>query len=137
MSIVVGYAPSAQGTAALRAGIREARSLKEDLVVAAYAYHDPERGKTVPTEEQVRAEVDQLAEGELPPMRVLSSTCDDAGEFLLEAAQKVSASLLVIGLRRKSPIGKLNLGAAARRVLLGAPCPVLAVKDAARSHAAA
>ncbi len=36
---------------------------------------------------------------------------------------------MVIGLRRKSPIGKLNLGASARRVVLGAPCPVLTVKD--------
>lgn len=131
MSIVVGYAPSAQGTAALHAGIREARSLKEELVVAAYAYHDPEKGRTVPTEEQVLEEARALAgDAELPPIRVLASTCDDAGEFLLEAAQESAASLLVIGLRRKSPIGKLNLGAAARRVLLGAPCPVLAVKDA-------
>lgn len=43
--------------------------------------------------------------------------------------EEVAASLVVIGLRRKPPIGKLNLGASARRVVLGAPCPVLAVKD--------
>ena len=53
----------------------------------------------------------------------------EIGEFLLSTIEEVDAELVVIGLRRKSPIGKLNLGASARRVVLGAPCPVLAVKD--------
>ncbi|MFC0675987.1 universal stress protein [Brachybacterium hainanense] len=136
MSIVVGYAPSAQGSAALRAGIREARSLGEHLVVAAYAYHDPEQGRVLPTQEQVLAEAAQLSSGDLPPVRVLFSTCEDVGEFLLETTQQEEASLLVIGLRRKSRIGKLNLGGAARRVLLGARCPVLTVKDDAPARAA-
>ena len=45
-------------------------------------------------------------------------------------AASVSADLVVIGLRRRSPVGKLLMGSVAQRILLGADCAVLAVKPA-------
>ena len=52
----------------------------------------------------------------------------EPAEDLLSIAEASSAELIVIGLRRRSPVGKLILGSNAQRVLLDAPCPVLAVK---------
>ena len=43
-------------------------------------------------------------------------------------ATEESADLVVIGIRRRSPVGKLFLGSTSQQVLLDAPCPVLAVK---------
>ena len=47
---------------------------------------------------------------------------------LLDAADEVGATLIVIGLRRRSPLGKLITGSTAQQVLLDASCDVLAVK---------
>jgi nucleotide-binding universal stress UspA family protein len=52
----------------------------------------------------------------------------DPADDLVNVANEVNADIIVIGLRRRSPVGKLILGSNAQRVLLDAPCPVLAVK---------
>ena len=54
----------------------------------------------------------------------------EASEELVEAADRVKASLIVIGIRRRTPTGKLITGSQAQRILLDANCPVLAVKAA-------
>ncbi|HJB11637.1 MAG TPA: universal stress protein [Candidatus Brachybacterium merdavium] len=128
MTIVVGYSPSGQGMAALQAAVRYAQRSRSKLMVASHLYNDPEHGPTAATADAVRAALDEVGAQELD-VEVCTSSEADIGEFLLGVVESSEATLLVIGLRRKSPIGKLNLGASARRVVLGAPCPVLAVKD--------
>jgi len=54
----------------------------------------------------------------------------DVADAVLEAAEKNSASVIVVGVRHRTPVGKLLLGSVAQRVILDAPCPVLAVKPA-------
>ena len=51
-----------------------------------------------------------------------------AADSILDHAGRVDAELVVIGQRRRSPVGKLVLGSTSQRVLLEADCPVVAVK---------
>ena len=63
------------------------------------------------------------------PFELRRSAADlDPAEDLIAAAEDADAAFIVIGLRRRSPVGKLLLGSNAQRVLLDASCPVLAVK---------
>jgi nucleotide-binding universal stress UspA family protein len=52
----------------------------------------------------------------------------DAADEVLRMADETAASVIVIGLRRRSPVGKLITGSDAQRILLHAGQPVLAVK---------
>ena len=54
----------------------------------------------------------------------------DIAQQLEDVALETGADLIVIGLRRRSPVGKLILGSAASRILLSVSVPVLAVKAA-------
>ncbi|GAB3261392.1 hypothetical protein GCM10027562_24790 [Arthrobacter pigmenti] len=52
----------------------------------------------------------------------------DFADALIAEAEQHEATMVVIGLRRRSPVGKLFLGSTAQQILLQAHCPVLAVK---------
>lgn len=129
-TVVVGYVPKPEGRAALARAVEEARLRDCSLVVvnSHRGGHDFDREAATVVESEV-GEVDaELAgSGVDYTVRQLVRGLEPA-EDLVQIADEVDAQLLVIGLRRRSPVGKLILGSNAQRVLLDAPCPVLAVK---------
>jgi len=52
----------------------------------------------------------------------------EVADEVLRVAEETDASVIVIGLRKRSPVGKLLMGSSAQRILLDADRPVLAVK---------
>jgi nucleotide-binding universal stress UspA family protein len=54
----------------------------------------------------------------------------NAVEEIEALVESLPASLLVIGMRKRSPVGKLIMGSVAQELLLSVSCPVLAVKSA-------
>ena len=130
MAIVVGYVSSPEGKAALRRGVEEARLRGVKLVVIS----SNKGGRDLDVEEARRseAELDRIRaevgrEGVEVDVRQMVRGLEPA-EDLINVAQEVNADFIVIGLRRRSPVGKLIMGSNAQRVLLEAPCPVMAVK---------
>jgi nucleotide-binding universal stress UspA family protein len=131
-TIVVGYVPKPEGQAALRRAAEEALLRDAKLVVVnshrgsrEFDRDDAERSES--DLEQIRAQLTEA--GVSHEIRQLVRGMDPADD-LIQVAADVQADFIVIGLRRRSPVGKLILGSNAQRVLLDSPCPVLAVKSA-------
>ncbi len=128
MGIVVGYLATDEGRAALEAGAVEALQRGVRLVVIASARASVDDVKRAELEEELaRVGTELAARGVEHELRLVAAG-KDVAEDLIAAAVEIEASLIVIGLRRRSPVGKLILGSNAQRILLDAPCPVLAVK---------
>ena len=129
-TLVVGYVPKPEGEAALKKAIEEA-SLRQATLVVVNSHRggsDFDAGAAKGTESELDAVRETLdASGVTYEIRQLVRGFEPA-EDLISIAEASGAELIVIGLRRRSPVGKLILGSNAQRVLLDAHCPVLAVK---------
>ncbi|WP_018599543.1 universal stress protein [Mycobacterium sp. 155] len=125
--IVVGYSADEFGHAAVEHAIAEARLRDTGLLVinatSGESYVDTRfagAGEVHTMEEHLRA---SGVEFELQrPVGV------DTVAELLKAMDRPEAELLVIGIRHRSPVGKLLLGSVSQRLLLECAKPVLAVK---------
>ena len=128
MTIVVGYLPTAEGSAAVDHAMEEAKLTSSRVVVVNTGHYGDFSHPNYATAEDVDAVDSQLSDAgiEHEIRRALESA--SAAEAILEAANDTSAELIVIGVRRRSPVGKLFAGSTAQHVLLDADCPVLAVK---------
>jgi nucleotide-binding universal stress UspA family protein len=115
MTILVAVTDSPEGQAALTAAAREAATFNEDLVAVNLTSAD--------------LDTTQLAAGTsvevvVPPR----SNRDEVEEVLQVVESRSNISRLVVGVRRRSPVGKAVLGSIAQRLILEAPLPVLAVR---------
>jgi nucleotide-binding universal stress UspA family protein len=110
MTILVAVTDDGPGAAALEVALAEGAVRGVDVVAL-----------------NLRATPLEAPDGAVVVDRVLGVEDGDAVLEHLEADGDVD--LLVIGVRRRSPVGKAFLGDVAQRLLLEAEVPVLAVKD--------
>jgi nucleotide-binding universal stress UspA family protein len=127
--IVVGYTADAFGKAALDHAVAEAKLRGTGLLVinstAGDAYSDARFARSGEIEDLQTSLASSGVEFEVrQPVGV------DAAEELLGAMDRPDADLLVIGIRHRSPVGKLLLGSVSQQLILECPKPVLTVKPA-------
>jgi nucleotide-binding universal stress UspA family protein len=128
LTILVAYVPRPEGQAALDKGMEIAKRRQERLVVVnaspGGSQEDPskadasevERVETLLARSGLDAEFKQYIRGKSAVSEI---------EALVDTLQ---VSLLVIGLRKRTAVGKLILGSVAQDLLLAVSCPVLTVK---------
>jgi nucleotide-binding universal stress UspA family protein len=127
MTVVVGYVRTDEGEAALAAAIDLLRE-GERLVVVHKAEAAELEGHSAEQDADA-LHVDLAGRGVRPDVVTLFAGDEPADVIVSQAAQQ-DARLIVIGLRKRSPVGKLLLGSTAQAVLFDAPCPVLSVRAA-------
>jgi nucleotide-binding universal stress UspA family protein len=131
VAIVVGYVATREGRAALKRAAEECLLRNAKLIVIS-SHRGGSKDFDADEASQFEAELARVArqledEGLEHEVRTLVRGNDPA-EDLISVAEAENADFIVIGLRRRSPVGKLILGSNAQRILLDASCPVLAVK---------
>jgi nucleotide-binding universal stress UspA family protein len=130
MTVLIGYVPTPVGEAAFVHGVAEAAARGEDVVVL----NSGRRGSHVDADLVDEAASEQLvkraaAEGVAARVDHAEHNADLVQAFETATAT-TGARVVVIGLRRRSPVGKLFLGSDAQRLLLELEVPVIAVKPA-------
>ena len=127
MTIVVAYSADKYGEAALEHGAAEAARGQDKLVVVNVTKGDAYVDTRYAGEEagaELQGRLDAL-EVDAELRQVMSP---DVADEILDVARSEDARLVVVGIRRRTPLGKLVLGSVAQHVILDAECPVLAVK---------
>ena len=128
MTILVAYVPRPEGQIALDKGLEIAKRRQERLVVVNASpggsqedlskadAQDVERVEALLADSGLDAEFKQFVRGK------------SAVTEIEEMVESLHVSLLIIGLRKRTAVGKLILGSVAQDLLLSVSCPVLAVK---------
>jgi len=128
VTILVAYVPRPEGQIALDKGLEIAKRRQERLVVVNASpggsqedlskadAQDVERVEALLADSGLDAEFKQFVRGK------------SAVTEIEEMVESLHVSLLIIGLRKRTAVGKLILGSVAQDLLLSVSCPVLAVK---------
>ena len=128
-SVVVGWIGTPEGQAAIDAAVEETRRRHGRLVVVHSSRGGGEDAATViETRDALEALEQRLGSEGLEVTVKDYVRGNEPADDVIEEAEKQGAALIVIGLRRRSPVGKLLMGSNAQDILLRADCPVLAVK---------
>lgn len=128
MQIVVGYIPTPEGLAALDWATEHAKAVSGRLTVVNTGKDGDYSHPQFASAEDIDALDDSLTKLGLDHDIRRPTDGLPASENILSAAADLDADLIVIGLRRRSAVGKLITGSSAQAILLGADCPVVGVK---------
>jgi nucleotide-binding universal stress UspA family protein len=130
MTIAVAHQVSPTSRMALRQALTEAKLRGTDLAVL-HAVESIDADRTEAYRLGISDAIEAATAGSDVTWRLhlVVTNAGDLGGSLVRLADQVDAEILVIGARRRSPVGKALLGSVAQTVILEANVPVLVVKS--------
>jgi nucleotide-binding universal stress UspA family protein len=130
MTILVAYVSRPEGRAALDKAIEMSKERKEPLLIVNASpggqHEDPSLVPAFEVEQLEELIAKQGIEGEFKQF----VRGNNAVEEISDLVETRDISILVIGLRKRTAVGKLLLGSVAQEILMTVSCPVLCVKAA-------
>lgn len=130
--ILLVYSSTPEGEAALEQAVRVSRRESAMLLVLRHVRvaDQDSADQPRPARQDLDSLVARLRGDEIDAEARWSVGLKTVATVVLEVAETDDVDLIVIGTRRRSPVGKAVLGSTSQDVLLRADCPVLAVKAA-------
>ncbi len=130
MEIMVGYDDSKVAKDALELAMQHAQAFdaKVHIVTSMVGGADVPRKKFERVEKKLEYAESLLKDKKIPCKTHLLIRGLGAGEDLVQLAQDINIDEIVIGIKRRSKVGKLFFGSTAQYIILHATCPVLTIK---------
>lgn len=127
MTIAVAYRPDEFGRAALEWAADHATTTDDAIVLINISRGEPRLDASFARGRDVQDVTERLRAKGIS-LEVRQTTGDNVADAVLFEAEQAGATLLVVGIRRRSPVGKMLMGSVAQSILLDSPVPVVAVK---------
>jgi nucleotide-binding universal stress UspA family protein len=130
MKILMGYDGSEEARDALDIIKRYARILSAEAFILTVVEGGPHAVREIyqKAEADLTYAKDTIRGAGIRCEAILSAQGLEPGEELVQFAKQNAIDLIVIGIQKRSKVGKLVFGSNAQYVILEAPCPVLTVK---------
>lgn len=130
MKILVGYDGSSSAKEALKLARKHAQAFSGsvDIVTSMEKGTEQQQQAIEEAERGLEWAKSLFAEGGLACRTHLLIRGLAPGEDLVEFAKENRMEEIIVGVKRRSKVGKLLMGSTAQFVILQAPCPVVSVK---------
>ncbi|OQY06395.1 MAG: universal stress protein UspA [Desulfobacteraceae bacterium 4572_123] len=130
MEIMVGYDDSGVAKDALNIAMKHAQAFGANvhIVTSMVGGIDVPRKEFDRVEKKLEYAKSLFKDKNIPCKTHLLVRGLEAGEDLVQLAEDTGVDEIVIGIKRRSKVGKLLFGSTAQYLILHAPCPVLTIK---------
>ncbi|MRJ77223.1 universal stress protein [Aeromicrobium sp. SMF47] len=127
MTIAVAYRPDEFGRAALDWAVEQSKTSGDRIVLINISRVEPRLDTGFARGNHVQSLAERL-DADKVEYEIRQAVGENVADAVLFEAEQAGATSIVIGIRRRSPVGKILMGSVAQQILLDASVPVVAVK---------